>query len=664
MRIVLLLLTLAAAPLHAQLKDEQIVEMHADGKTVKDRYTKENGKITGKREKFYEDGTLEFTGQYWNDNLTGACAEYYPSEDPNKEKKRPKSTGTFVDGYLSGRVTLYYSNGVIERQGNVQGSYRNSFDGGKPSDGAWIQNWESGLPRFTCNFKGGRLFGDAVVYGERKPWRKITFAEGGLRGTVTVYAKGNPVLQGDEEFSADQWWLDALCYGGIKQGRWQKFFPEGGTAFDCTYVDGLIDGVATEFYAPKKPRQSGSFLDGKLNGTYWRFHDNGEVQESGAVSSSWVNSFERQVRQGRWEWYTQTGILSLEATYNDSLFEGDATSFYENHNPRVKGTFSGGKLTGTLTRYYEDKVVMESGGVSSSFGLNVLINEIRHGRWVFKYPNDVVKFEGTYADNDLEGAATSYYQNREKQCEGTFKKGRLTGTLTRYHDNKEIKETGEVSGNNWQNTFELEVREGAWVCRHSNGNKSFTGTYVKNLLQGEAISYFETENKRVQGTFNNGRLTGILTRYFDEEQKVEEQQVRETGEVSTNLWENMFDLPVRQGLWNIYHPNGNPHFELTYKDNQLEGKATRFHANGKPESVGTFKDGKLNGLVTRYYDNEELRETGQVSSSQDGSFQSMVREGAWVHYHDNGEKEAEGSYEKGEKTGTWIYYDREGKPLK
>ena len=52
--------------------------------------------------------------------------------------------------------------------------------------------------------------------------------------------------------------------------------------------------------------------------------------------------------------------------------------------------------------------------------------------------------------------------------------------------------------------------------------------------------------------------------------------------------------------------------------------------------------------------------TGKLTGNPQGSFKNGQREGAWVHYYENGQLEYKGNYKNGYQENTWISYYENG----
>ena len=68
----------------------------------------------------------------------------------------------------------------------------------------------------------------------------------------------------------------------------------------------------------------------------------------------------------------------------------------------------------------------------------------------------------------------------------------------------------------------------------------------------------------------------------------------------------------------------------------------------------------ISGVIpaTDKFQSGRLKSEGFV---QRAGGEGYLRQGHWVTYHENGQKESEGEYTRGAKTGEWMYWDSKGK---
>lgn len=131
----------------------------------------------------------------------------------------------------------------------------------------------------------------------------------------------------------------------------------------------------------------------------------------------------------------------------------------------------------------------------------------------------------------------------------------------------------------------------------------------------------------------------------------------------------------RVGNWVWTYENGQPRFEMVYKDG-TRVKGTGWHPNGRIESEMSFNEGMPNGPRRSWDQNGHLRhERFYVDGKLDGKETVRDHNGAVLYtaHHKDGEFDGEvvwwyvdGSprwttrYEAGVRTGTWSQLARDG----
>lgn len=105
---------------------------------------------------------------------------------------------------------------------------------------------------------------------------------------------------------------------------------------------------------------------------------------------------------------------------------------------------------------------------------------------------------------------------------------------------------------------------------------------------------------------------------------------------------------VKDGPYKEFYPDGNKFVEGRYVDGQKEGDWTFWGKNGKLLKTEKYRDGKLDGAWTLF------REDG--SKERDVSFKAGKREGKWVFYDAAGKNSPveQHEYKASDRDGTWI----------
>ena len=149
-------------------------------------------------------------------------------------------------------------------------------------------------------------------------------------------------------------------------------------------------------------------------------------------------------------------------------------------------------------------------------------------------------------------------------------------------------------------------------------------------------------------------------------------------------------LPMMAIAGNVKSPNGNielkfsinqegrPVYEMTYKDDQLNGPYTYYwEESGKMSRKGVYKNNLRNGKWNEYAQNGKILNSGKyVNDKKEGvwvfynvhekkireqNFVHDVPEGKFTEYYDNGAKHFQGNFKDRLRDGKWSCWRPDGK---
>ena len=101
-----------------------------------------------------------------------------------------------------------------------------------------------------------------------------------------------------------------------------------------------------------KGGQQWTFKDGKAEGPYVSYHDNGELSSKG--------TYKNGERDGPWVTYHISGKLLLKETLKNGEREGPWEYYFVNGRLREKGTYKNGKREGVWVDYDKNGTVNET----------------------------------------------------------------------------------------------------------------------------------------------------------------------------------------------------------------------------------------------------------------------------------------------------------------
>ena len=109
---------------------------------------------------------------------------------------------------------------------------------------------------------------------------------------------------------------------------------------------------------------------------------------------------------------------------------------------------------------------------------------------------------------------------------------------------------------------------------------------------------------------------------------------------------------VREGLWEAWHENGQPHELGSYANDEEVGMWQWWHDNGTRMATGEFDDGQRTGSWSYWYENGNLQMAATYANGK--------ANGSWTSYHENGSIAAQGAFLDGELSGPWTVWTEDG----
>ena len=148
-------------------------------------------------------------------------------------------------------------------------------------------------------------------------------------------------------------------------------------------------------------KEQGSFRNGKKDGPWIYYHDNGQLRLKETLKNG--------KKDGPWIYYHDNGQLNKEVTLKNGVKDGPWVSYHRNGQVESQGTYKDGK---------ED------------------------GLWIFYYDNGQLKSKRTYKNSKREGYENSYHRNGQVESQGAYKDGKKEGLWILYYDNGLVSSKG------------------------------------------------------------------------------------------------------------------------------------------------------------------------------------------------------------------------------
>lgn len=260
----------------------------------------------------------------------------------------------------------------------------------------------------------------------------------------------------------DDWSVHTEYYyrHGLRDGFYKEYDEKGNLKKIIKYVNDveqILEGemkpiiIQHEYYPNGKVKREASFRDGKREGVWREFDEQGNV----------INS----------QTYKKDALVSQGIVDTDGKRWGEYKEFYPDSTLRANGLFVDGK---------------------------------RSGEWKFYYQNGKIQEIGSYKNGQPDGSWIWYYDNGQKQIEEQFFKGKENGVYKEYDNKGNTIVTG---------TYFDGMKNGKWV--EQIGDMRTQGEYRNDKKVGEWVSYYDNENMAFKGKFNVGYPDGEHFYYYD-----------------------------------------------------------------------------------------------------------------------------------------------------
>jgi antitoxin component YwqK of YwqJK toxin-antitoxin module len=245
--------------------------------------------------KYDQEGKLIYSGPYRNNVPVGIHREF-------------GSDGKVTHSKIYNDNGLLVSEGIVDEEGNRNGSWKDYFPSGKIEDeGQYINNRQTGLWKFygyedkteqTGYFNNGRPDGLWKWYYENGALiREEEYFQGKRDGSYIEYSK-------DGEIIAKGQYAD-----GERNGDWT--FKSGNNIEEGKYIIGLRDGMWKSYYTNGKLRFKGNYVQGNADGPHFYYYETGRLKEE--------DYYQMGIRQRTWKKYDEEGNLLLSITYKDNI---------------------------------------------------------------------------------------------------------------------------------------------------------------------------------------------------------------------------------------------------------------------------------------------------------------------------------------------------------
>ena len=173
-------------------------------------------------------------------------------------------------------------------------------------------------------------------------------------------------------------------------------------------------------------------------------------------------------------------------------------------------------------------------------------NGMKEGKWVSRYPDGTLKYEGTFLHNKPIGDWKRYHENGKVKALMNYRPGSEKVFASLFDDEGKLYAKG---------VFEGTLRDSIW-----------------NFYSGEQL--VQTEN------YHHGKKEGKASGY---------------NEKGTMIWEKVWKNDLLDGWMTEYYADGVKRSEITYLEGKRSGPAIFYRENGLKSMEGSFTDDLSDG---------------------------------------------------------------------
>ncbi|MAT53626.1 MAG: hypothetical protein CMN32_04040 [Saprospirales bacterium] len=139
---------------------------------------------------------------------------------------------------------------------------------------------------------------------------------------------------------------------GLKEGKYEAFFPDGTLKETCFYKNDTLDGKRTLYYENGQVDAIENYKNGNFEGLFQKYFQNGQLSNEG----QYVNN----EMTGIWKRWYDTGELREEVNFEHNLENGPYKFYHKNGQVSVQGSFiQGDNDHGEVLKYDENGQLIE-----------------------------------------------------------------------------------------------------------------------------------------------------------------------------------------------------------------------------------------------------------------------------------------------------------------
>ncbi len=268
------------------------------------------------------------------------------------------------------------------------------------------------------------------------------------------------------------------------------------------------NGLVKETSSEGKLQKAAHYSDGKLEGSYEEYFENGKLRLRG--------QYKNDKKHGLFQtWSWSTGKLTSEANYVNDRQHGLFRRWDENGKLAIEMTIHEGKekFRGFFKKY-EDGVLLEHSswnqgereGTYKEFwsdGKQKVSGSYRsgqeHGEFTFWNENGFLERKCRFAEGDKTGVELTYFSDGRVSEKANYAAGVLDGAFEKYDQKQQLVQSLSYKGGDL---------DGVSVEYMKNGKPRMTAGYKNGLRSGKTRVFYANGSLACEISFQQGELHG------------------------------------------------------------------------------------------------------------------------------------------------------------
>lgn len=443
---------------------------------------------------------------------------------------------------------------------------------------------------------------------------------------------------------------------GKKNGEYITYYENGNVRSYANYIFGKRQGVQKEFYKNGQLRSELECVNDVCHGISKTYYIDGKLESSSRNKNG--------VKDGKVVGYNKDGVLTVKEEWDNGKLVGESVYYYDSGQIRRRVVLDKKGNVKTTESYYENgKKNFFSDVDKNGNGVNYSIfpNDTVMSRNYVK--NHKVYKEETFSEQGKPKKITEYNDDRTYKNVKSFDENGVLSIETIYQSYSE-QTTIEYKGDIIEKTKHKNgYRDGNFESFYLNGTLAEKGTYLKSAKIGKWKSYYEDGAIKFIGNYAkigdfSSYKDSIHTYYYNSGQieKLENYYIAKLHRGS-NKPDDFYERTYKTGQWKTFYESGKLSQIANYKEDRLFGEFIDYF-DDESNSIKykcTYRNGMKIGLEQEYFENGKLYKSKEKDSNG-------YQIGKDIVYFENGIVKELTEYFDSQKQGKYLQNYENGKP--